>query len=108
MANEKRLISADDFLDLFYVASAGQDKAFVKTVEMVVEDTPTIDAVEVVHGEWLQTKEPLGSYDVDCVECSHCRESWVIDEDLSFEDYCLWNYCPNCGAKMMDGGNEDV
>jgi hypothetical protein len=47
MANEKRLMYADDFLDLFYVASAGQDKAFIKAVEMV-EDTPTVDAVKVV------------------------------------------------------------
>ena len=47
MPNE-RLIYADDFLDLFYAASAGQDKAFISTVEMVVEDTPTIDAVEMV------------------------------------------------------------
>ena len=45
---DERLIYADDFLDLFYVASAGQDKAFISTVEMVMKDTPTIDAVEVV------------------------------------------------------------
>ena len=43
-----RYISADDFLDLFYVSSAGQDKAFIETVEMVVADTPTADVVEVV------------------------------------------------------------
>lgn len=51
MENENRLMYADDFLDLFYVASAGQDKAFFKTVEMVVEDTPTVDAVEVARIE---------------------------------------------------------
>lgn len=43
-----RIIDVDDFLDLFYVASAGQDKAFVAAVEMVVEDAPTIDAVQVI------------------------------------------------------------
>ena len=43
----ERYIYADDFLDLFYVASAGQDKMFVKVVEQVVEDTPTADVVEV-------------------------------------------------------------
>lgn len=42
-----RYINADDFLDLFYVASMGQDKSFVKTVEQVVDDTPTADVVEV-------------------------------------------------------------
>lgn len=43
-----RLMDKNDFLDLFYVASAGQDKRFVEAVEMVVSDTPTIDAVPVV------------------------------------------------------------
>lgn len=43
-----RLIDADNFLDLFYVASAGQDKAFINAVEMVLDDTPTIDAEPVV------------------------------------------------------------
>ena len=46
-----RPIDADNFLDLFYVASAGQDKAFVAAVEMVVEDTPTIDAEPVRHAK---------------------------------------------------------
>lgn len=43
-----RYIDENDFLDLFYVASAGQDKAFIAAVEMVIADTPTADVVEVV------------------------------------------------------------
>lgn len=54
----KRCIYADDFLDLFYVASAGQDKMFVKVVEQVVEDTPTADVEEVVR----------------CKDCKRCYE----------------------------------
>ncbi len=59
---KNRLIDADNFLDLFYVASAGQDKAFVSAVEMVAEDTPTIDAVEVVRcGECIHSaRSPFG------------------------------------------------
>lgn len=54
----ERCIYADDFLDLFYVASAGQDKMFVKVVEQVVEDMPTADVVEVVR----------------CKDCERCYE----------------------------------
>ena len=54
----ERCIYADDFLDLFYVASAGQDKMFVKVVEQVVEDTPAADVVEVVR----------------CKDCKRCYE----------------------------------
>ena len=69
-----------------------------------VEDQPTADVVEVRHGKWIETQEPLGWCDVDCAECSVCHESWIIDEDSSIDDYeCMWRYCPNCGAKM-DGG----
>lgn len=65
------------------------------------------DYVEVKHGYWKQTKEPLGVHDVDCIECSVCGESWILDEDWSFEEhteYC--HYCINCGAKM-DGERKE-
>ena len=68
---------------------------------------PKADYVEVKHGYWKQTKEPLGVYDVICMECSVCGESWILDEDWSFEEhteYC--HYCINCGAKM-DGERKE-
>ena len=52
------------------------------------------------HGRWLKTQEPLGWRDVDCVECSVCHDSWIVDEDYEFDDFGGWNYCPSCGAKM--------
>lgn len=52
-----RYIDVEHFLDLFYTASAGQDKCFIETVEMVVEDTPTADVVSVCH----------------CPECVYCE-----------------------------------
>ena len=58
-------------------------------------------------GEWKKIKEPLGWQDVDCVECSVCHETWILDEDFDF-DFCkeVWHYCPNCGAKMYGGNAE--
>lgn len=62
------------------------------------------DYVEVKYGKWLKTKEPLGWQDVDCVECSVCHESWVIDDNFDFDDYSeYYKFCPNCGAKMKGG-----
>ena len=79
----------------------------VENVEYnVIKSAPTADVVEVRHGKWIETQEPLGWCDVDCAECSVCHESWIIDEDSSIDDYeCIWHYCPNCGAKM-DGDIE--
>ena len=55
-------------------------------------------------GEWKQTIEPLGAHDVDCVECSACGDSWVLDEDFDYDVVkAFWNFCPNCGAHMKGG-----
>jgi hypothetical protein len=72
MANEVRMIDPKEFLDLFYVASAGQDKAFVKTVEMCLEDTPTVDAVEVVR----------------CKECKQWGRNGGIAESPNGHCFC--------------------
>ena len=80
-----RYIDADDFLDLFYVASAGQDKAFVRTVEMVVEDTPTADVEPMRHGKWSS-----GILDFSCSACGVYQNMYTGKS----------KYCPNCGAKM--------
>ena len=58
------------------------------------------DVAPVRHGRWVKTKEPLGCYDVDCVSCSVCNESWVVDEDTGFDFLDIWKYCPSCGTAM--------
>ena len=69
-----------------------------------VRDTPAADVANVKHGEWMETQEPLGWRDVDCIECSVCHESWIMNEGSSIDDYeCMWRHCPNCGAKMKGG-----
>jgi hypothetical protein len=107
MANEKRLMCADDFLDLFYVASAGQDKAFIKAVEMVVEDTPTVDAVGVEHGRWLDGSAIHNGKKVyDSIDCSVCEEIFKIESHDREYWKARFKVCPFCGA-VMDGERKD-
>ena len=98
-----------DFVSPFY--NAEQNQYFTMGLRCAYRDAqrfPAADVVEVRHGEWVETQEPLGWRDVDCAECSVCHESWIIDEDSSIDDYeCMWHYCPNCGAKMDGGTNDD-
>lgn len=58
------------------------------TVIELIDNAPTIDAVPVVHGEWIvhNPDNPLTIYG----ECPFCHE----------EVGRKWNYCPNCGTKM--------
>lgn len=78
-----------------------------ETASSFLNDINDADVVEVRHGEWKQATEPCGWHDVDCVVCSACGESWILDGDFDFDvvkDF--WNYCPNCGAKM-DGERKE-
>ena len=37
------------------------------------------DVVEIVHGEWVETYQPLGFDEVKCAECSSCGEDWIAE-----------------------------
>lgn len=72
----------------------------------VIDCISGADVAPVVHGEWIQIKEPLGWKDIDCVMCSACEDKWIMDEEYDLDFYKeQWIYCPFCGAKM-DGGNK--
>ena len=53
-------------------------------------------AVPVVHGRWIK--------DGDFLICLNCESEINIKNSLGVEN--RKNYCPNCGAKM-DGGEND-
>ncbi len=66
-----------------------------------IKNIPSADVVEVVHGKWMETMQPLGFEEVKCATCSVCNEDWIMDEDVCIDDYKThWKYCPVCGAKM--------
>ena len=77
-----RLIDADVLLkkaDWFeYYDEDGHWDGFKHINVDDVEKAPTIDAVEVVHGQWENGN------------CTNCGQV----------DFSKPNYCPNCGAKM--------
>ena len=70
-----------------------EHESFLRDIRLA----PTIDAVLVVHGRWV---------DHMCRDwrCSECGEK--IHKVRNVDGYCYDdkpNYCPNCGAKMKDG-----
>lgn len=73
----------------------------VENLLAIFETLPAADVVEVKHGYWKRTEEPLGWQDVTLAECSVCGEGWLTDDNFSIEEFVdYWHYCPNCGAKM--------
>ena len=90
-SSEKRLI------DYYYLAEKIECPGEPRVYWYDIEAAPTVDAVEVVHGRWIDK----GEYAV-CTECGG-RSGTQYDgvEPIPL----MTQFCPNCGEKM-DGVEE--
>ena len=106
-----RFIDADALMQLIRLVasrtSLGETKPNeISGIEVIglINDAPTVDAVEVVHGKWERTQfvGKSGFYNLRDVICSECKTvcSFLYDKNTPM------NYCPNCGAKM-DGERKE-
>ena len=59
----------------------------------IIDKMTSIKPKAQKQGQWVQIYIPLPLSDSgkDCYCCSECRTHWD----------CTFNYCPNCGAKMI-------
>lgn len=64
----------------------------IRYIEKKVRSIPTVEAKEVVHGEWVRTK--FASEYI----CSNCQA--LTYAELTRTGYKNFNFCPNCGADM--------
>ena len=67
-------------------------KQQLKKVLFKIDKQPTIEAVPVVHAEWLLSDEEEGIW-----ECSVCGKMWVLYGTPKDNGM---NFCPKCGARM--------
>ena len=84
-----KLVYAEDVLDLFYVASAGQDKTFVNVVEQVIQDTPTADVVEVVRCEKCKYLKHTRGHIPYCKRMDEYADGDILYE-VSYDDFCSY------------------
>ena len=94
MANEKRLIDANILIKRLEAMAHYTDAITIGGIICALKEPPTVDAVEVVHGRWINPY--MNRYGHPCHCCSVCGFK------ASYQDK---NYCPNCGAKMDGDGN---
>lgn len=67
-------------------------------LEAALRSVPAADVAPVVHGRWIEQEKYTFGTMYDCSICS----TRILDNGHS------WNYCPNCGAKMDGGDNDDA
>ena len=101
MANEKRrLIDANELMSDVYRGDEQQKNDIWHTsdIEYLLEAQPTVDAVPVVHGRWIDDggldEDGNGQY-----RCSSCGVGEKHNPTVTV------SYCWNCGAKMRGDGN---
>ena len=96
-----RLIDADilddDVMHLF-ISITGNPKQHTVVNECrssfrrMIEEQPPVEAVPVVHGEWIIGSKP---------RCSICGKSALREYDREdWLSYVPSDFCPNCGADM--------
>ena len=95
MANEKRLVDANVLIRDLTAMKSVYDAIALDGMIKALNEAPTVDAVEVVHGRWDEKTTPYWHL---IHVCSICGFEKVTDH--------VFNYCPNCGARM-DGWHED-
>ena len=62
---------------------------------------PAADVAPVVHGRWEYDLPTINTYGQ--LRCSICNW-WTLDPSVDSS----YSYCPNCGAKMDGGDNNEV
>lgn len=74
---------------------------YAYAAEQLLDEIPTADVAPVVHGKWIVRFD--GPYKRRRCYCSHCGKHNGVGGIAQNQEK---PYCPNCGAKM-DGGDND-
>ena len=73
-----------------------------------IERLPTVDAVEVVHGYWIDSTsvDHIGRIIEHSIDCSVCDSVFKDDSRAVVKHWKeRFKVCPFCGAKMDGDGN---
>ena len=66
----------------------------------MVEYAPTADVAPVRHGRWIE------HYKSDAPPT--LKERWICSWCGNVQTYGITDYCPNCGAKMDEGKDNEI
>ena len=89
------LIDREELLKRFELTSQANGNA----IRYEIKCAPTVDAQPVLHGKWERT-DITEENGWALYRCSCC--DWHTTYYYSFSASPTYNFCPNCGAKMID------
>ena len=77
------------------IMSEPQDAHYPHWYAVKIKSIPAVDVALVRHGRWIERKSFHAEGGI-VAKCSACQK------DVQYLGNPL-NFCPNCGAKMMEG-----
>lgn len=75
-----------------------------KLVRSIVRRTPAADVAPVVRGRWIRPHWKNSNYCCDCSECG----GEAMHRDYQWHKNGIYPICPNCGARMYGGGDNET
>ena len=75
-----------------------------RCIDMQMEQIPTeAEAIAAWNTRHVETCElSVCGWDNDTIQCMACGAYWE-HQQFDSPDYCPVNYCPSCGAKIVQG-----
>ena len=96
-----RLIDADAFIQMMEEKCDPEstlDPWVLSVCRGGVKMMPTVDAVKVVHGRWIDIDTETYTWKIRCGRCGHERSMMSTGKTYPM-------YCENCDARMDGKGN---
>lgn len=70
--------------------------------DTIIDLQPTVEAEPIKHGRWKPFDLTWGR---SVYACTNCGEAFEVPTE---DGKPIYDYCPNCGAKMDGGENGDM
>ena len=93
----RRLIDANELIDAVYAFEHDHEENTLDAyyVQNIINEQPTVDAVERKRGEWVQLYDNVWY-------CTNCENTEQFAENIESTS----DWCPNCGASMKGADDE--
>lgn len=96
--------TVEEFMDSYKIVDTEQiytNGAELVPIYRMAQWFEHTDAVPVRHGRWIIRDNPgTGWYRITCSECGEDVTSTAPCIGFFPNAKVIWNYCPDCGAKM--------
>ena len=99
----ERAVAFDTITDLAGKAPTRSAYEAIWKSARALKKIPAADVAPVVHGRWIWHEE---EFEYECSVC-HCRFDYNHTFEIFDHGFQYANYCPNCGAKMDGGADND-